>query len=144
MLVSKGHFNTVQGQDRYSGTVTWFKPDKGFGFIKPDGDDTDVFVHYSGILGRGIRNLYEGERVEFALGKSVKEGRLQAIDVAVVGKAVHYRVNQLVLNDSSLDELLFMDNRDMQLKQLVTKVESALRSGQVVHLYVTQEIVDEV
>jgi len=47
-----------------SGTVKWFSPEKGFGFItQPDGPD--VFVHFSAIEGEGYRNLEEGQAVEF-------------------------------------------------------------------------------
>ena len=47
-----------------TGTVKWFSPDKGFGFIsREDGDD--VFVHFSAIQGDGYRNLEENQKVEF-------------------------------------------------------------------------------
>jgi CspA family cold shock protein len=47
------------------GTVKWFNSEKGFGFITPDEDDRDVFVHFSGIAGNGYRSLEENQRVEF-------------------------------------------------------------------------------
>ena len=47
-----------------TGTVKWFNPDKGFGFItREDGDD--VFVHFSAIQGEGFKNLDENQKVEF-------------------------------------------------------------------------------
>lgn len=52
-----------------SGTVKWFNDAKGFGFIKQD-DESDVFVHYSQIVGDGFRTLEEGQQVQFDL----KEG----------------------------------------------------------------------
>jgi len=48
------------------GTVKWFNAEKGFGFIAPDGDGPDVFVHYSAIDASGYRSLEEGQRVEFS------------------------------------------------------------------------------
>jgi len=68
--------------ERTKGTVKWFNEDKGFGFIAREGG-ADVFVHYSAIRGDGIRNLAEGQRVEF----NVEQGRkgLQATDVTVTG-----------------------------------------------------------
>ena len=47
------------------GTVKWFKGEKGFGFITPDGGDADVFVHFSAIQSSGYRSLDENQRVEF-------------------------------------------------------------------------------
>ena len=46
------------------GTVKWFNPEKGFGFISQE-DGPDVFVHFSAIDGAGYRNLEENDKVEF-------------------------------------------------------------------------------
>ena len=50
---------------RETGTVKWFNPEKGFGFITRDNGEKDVFVHHSAIQTSGFRTLNEGERVEF-------------------------------------------------------------------------------
>ncbi|KAA0152190.1 hypothetical protein FNF27_03706 [Cafeteria roenbergensis] len=51
-----------------SGTVQWFNPKKGYGFIVPDeANSTQVFVHHTAIQGTGFRFLNEGEKVEFQL-----------------------------------------------------------------------------
>jgi CspA family cold shock protein len=47
------------------GTVRWFNPDKGFGFISPDDGSDDVFVHHSDIDDDGYRELQEGQRVAY-------------------------------------------------------------------------------
>jgi CspA family cold shock protein len=47
-----------------TGTVKWFNPDKGYGFITRE-DGPDVFVHFSAIQGEGYRNLDENQKVEF-------------------------------------------------------------------------------
>jgi cold shock protein len=52
-------------KDMAQGTVKWFNSEKGFGFIAPDGDGPDVFVHYSAIATEGYRTLDENQRVEF-------------------------------------------------------------------------------
>ncbi|WP_028560888.1 MULTISPECIES: cold-shock protein [Paenibacillus] len=46
------------------GTVKWFNAEKGFGFIEVEGG-SDVFVHFSAIVGDGFKTLDEGQRVEF-------------------------------------------------------------------------------
>ena len=48
-----------------NGTVKWFNAEKGFGFISPDGSDTDVFVHFSAIASSGYRSLEENQKVTF-------------------------------------------------------------------------------
>ena len=64
---------------RVTGTVQWFSRVKGYGFIRPDGLDEDVFVHYSAIRGEGYRNLNKGQRVELVVEDSDKGP--QAVDV---------------------------------------------------------------
>lgn len=46
------------------GTVKWFDPQKGFGFLVPDGGGPDVFVHHS-VLPEDVRTLAEGQPVEY-------------------------------------------------------------------------------
>jgi len=48
-----------------TGTVKWFSDDKGFGFITPDDQGKDLFVHHSGIAGEGFKTLAEGAKVEY-------------------------------------------------------------------------------
>ncbi|RPF28353.1 MULTISPECIES: cold-shock protein [Georgenia] len=48
-----------------TGTVKWFNAEKGFGFIAPDDNTADVFVHYSAISTSGYRSLEENQKVEF-------------------------------------------------------------------------------
>ena len=48
-----------------TGTVKWFNDDKGFGFITPDDQGKDLFVHHSAINANGFRTLAEGAKVSF-------------------------------------------------------------------------------
>ena len=62
------------------GTVRWFDPVKGYGFIVGD-DEKDVFVHQSNILMKGFRFLEPGQRVNYQLEPDNKKNR--AINVVV-------------------------------------------------------------
>lgn len=59
------------------GTVKWFNPSKGFGFIQPDDKSKDVFVHISAVERAGLSTLNEGQQVEYEIvsnrGKSSAE-----------------------------------------------------------------------
>jgi CspA family cold shock protein len=48
-----------------TGTVKWFSDEKGFGFITPDDQSKDLFVHHSAIVGNGHRSLVEGAKVSY-------------------------------------------------------------------------------
>jgi cold shock protein len=48
-----------------TGTVKWFSPDKGFGFITPDEQGKDLFVHHTGINASGFTSLDDGARVSY-------------------------------------------------------------------------------
>ncbi len=48
-----------------TGTVKWFNPQKGFGFIQPEGGSKDVFVHITAVQAAGLNGLDEGQKVTF-------------------------------------------------------------------------------
>ena len=50
-----------------TGTVKWFNPTKGFGFIEPDDGGKDAFVHISAVERAGLNGLNEGQKVSYDL-----------------------------------------------------------------------------
>ena len=50
-----------------SGTVKWFNPMKGYGFIEPQSGGKDVFVHISAVESAGLSTLNEGQQVEYEI-----------------------------------------------------------------------------
>ena len=68
-------------EERVKGTVKWFNPEKGFGFIEPESGE-DVFVHFSSIVTDGFKTLEKGQKVEFEIIQG--ERGLQANNVRLV------------------------------------------------------------
>ncbi len=50
-----------------TGTVKWFNPTKGFGFIEPEDGGNDVFVHISAVEKAGMGTLHEGQKISYEL-----------------------------------------------------------------------------
>ncbi|MBN2710970.1 MAG: cold-shock protein [Planctomycetes bacterium] len=69
-----------------NGTVKWFNDQRGYGFIIPENENTDLFVHASNIMMEGWKSLQEGQVVEYELGTG-KKG-LEAKKVRVVATPV--------------------------------------------------------
>src|SRR5438874_9580208 len=59
-------------QQMAQGTVKWFNPDKGYGFIAPDDGTADIFVHHSAIDADGYRTLEENQKVEYTASQGPK------------------------------------------------------------------------
>jgi cold shock protein len=83
MSLAKMHGSVLQAYPNLQetlmsiGTVKWFNPTKGYGFIQPQGGGQDVFVHISAVERAGLGTLNEGQQVEYEVvsnrGKSSAE-----------------------------------------------------------------------
>ena len=66
-----------------TGSVKWFNPVKGFGFIVPDDGSEDAFVHISAVERAGLTTLNEGQKIEFEL-QPCRNGRMAAANLQIV------------------------------------------------------------
>jgi cold shock protein len=67
-----------------TGTVKWFNPTKGYGFIQPQGGGKDVFVHISAVEQAGLTDLADGQPLEFTLVD--RGGRISATNLRIEGE----------------------------------------------------------
>lgn len=66
-----------------TGTVKWFNPTKGYGFIEPEDGGKDAFVHISAVERAGLSTLNEGQKVSFELQEG-QNGKTSAEDLSVL------------------------------------------------------------
>ena len=66
-----------------SGTVKWFNPQKGFGFIEPDDGGKDVFVHISAVERAGMSSLQEGQKLSYEVVADRRSGKSSADQLRV-------------------------------------------------------------
>jgi CspA family cold shock protein len=67
-----------------TGTVKWFNPQKGFGFIQPADGGKDVFVHISAVERSGMGTLNEGQQVSYELVTDQTRGKTSAENLRAV------------------------------------------------------------
>ena len=66
-----------------TGSVKWFNPSKGYGFITPDGGGKDIFVHILALETSGIKNLSENQKVSYDEARNkdrISAGNIKLID----------------------------------------------------------------
>ncbi len=66
-----------------TGTVKWFNPAKGFGFIEPEDGSNDAFVHISAVERAGLSSLNEGQKVSYEL-EPGKNGKTAAVNLSII------------------------------------------------------------
>jgi len=66
-----------------TGTVKWFNPTKGFGFIVPEDGGKDVFVHISALQTAGLKSLDEGQKVSYEL--TTRNDKTSAVNIQLAG-----------------------------------------------------------
>ncbi len=66
-----------------TGTVKWFNPAKGFGFIAPSDGSKDAFVHISAVERAGLSGLKEGQKVNYEL-QPGQNGKSSAENLSVI------------------------------------------------------------
>ena len=64
------------------GTVKWFNPNKGYGFITPEDETKDIFVHSSALENSNLRILIEGQKVSYNIAKN--KGRTSAVNIKCI------------------------------------------------------------
>jgi CspA family cold shock protein len=84
--------------ERITGTVEFFKDDKGFGFIRPDDGSKDVFVHHSVIQMDGFKTLKRGDKVEFEITEDAKGPRASNVR-RVAGAAANRQESNTGMDD---------------------------------------------
>ena len=62
------------------GTVKWFNPAKGYGFIEPEDGSKDVFVHISAVERSELGSLREGQKISFELERG-QQGKVSAVNL---------------------------------------------------------------
>ena len=66
-----------------TGTVKWFNPTRGYGFIEPEDGSKDAFVHITAVQRAGLATLREGQKIEFELVPG-EQGRSSAENLVVL------------------------------------------------------------
>ncbi len=66
-----------------TGTVKWFNPAKGYGFIEPQEGGKDAFVHISAVERAGLNTLHEGQKVSYEL-QPGRDGKSSAENLSLV------------------------------------------------------------
>ncbi len=70
-----------------TGTVKWFNPTRGYGFIEPEDGSKDAFVHITAVQRAGLATLREGQKIEYELVPG-DQGKISAENLVVLGSGL--------------------------------------------------------
>ncbi len=65
-----------------TGIISWFRADKGYGFIKPDDNSKDIFLHLKELKKIGLNNIDKGQKLSFEIRK--KKNKLSAVNIKLI------------------------------------------------------------
>ena len=65
-----------------TGTISWFRADRGYGFIKPDDNSKDIFLHFKELQKIGLDNIDKGQKLSFEIRK--KKNKLSAVNIKLI------------------------------------------------------------
>jgi CspA family cold shock protein len=65
-----------------TGIISWFRADRGYGFIKPDDNSKDIFLHLKELKKIGLNNIDKGQKLSFEIRK--KKNKLSAVNIKLI------------------------------------------------------------
>ncbi len=65
-----------------TGIISWFRADRGYGFIKPDDNSKDVFLHLKELEKIGLNDIEKGQKLSFEIRK--KKNKLSAVNIKLI------------------------------------------------------------
>lgn len=65
-----------------TGIISWFRADRGYGFIKPDDNSKDVFLHLKELEKIGLNDIDKGQKLSFEIRK--KKNKLSAVNIKLI------------------------------------------------------------
>ena len=87
------------------GTVRWFNPLKGYGFVHPDDGSPNIVVHRSAVESAGLDGLENGQRISFDIQRSERTGDMSAVSLKTLTPAKSLEVERHVAPTNPFDAI---------------------------------------